>query len=121
MKVPRPVLLKQPVLPHRRDIDIGKAIVIVVGDRNAQPVHLNGKPGALSHIGKRAVAIVPIKLHRAALPLVTRPVAAVHQQNVEPAVIIVIEKGAARPHGFGQKLRPVSAAVVVEIQYPRRL
>ena len=43
------------------------------------------------------------------------PVHAVHQQNVQPAVAIVIEEGAARAHGFGKILRAERAAVVAEV------
>ena len=49
-----------------------------------------------------------------------RPVHAVDQQNVEPAVAIVIEEGAAGAHGFGQILRAERAAVVAEVDAGRR-
>ena len=51
--------------------------------------------------------------------LMPRPVGAVHQQNVQPAVAVVIEKGATRPQGFGQVLRAESPAVVAEVDARR--
>ena len=43
------------------------------------------------------------------------PVDAVDQQDVQPAVAVVIEEGAARPQGFGQVLGAEGAAVVAEL------
>ena len=54
-------ILKQPVLPNGGHVDIGKTVVIVIRNGNAQPIHLDRKPGALRHIRERAVAIVAIE------------------------------------------------------------
>ena len=43
-----------------------------------------------------------------------RPIHAVHQQNIQPAVAIVIEKGAARAQRFRQILGSECAAVVAK-------
>ena len=50
-----------------------------------------------------------------ALAAVIGPVHAVDQQDVEPAIAIVIEEGAAGAQGLGQVLGAECAAVVVEI------
>ena len=113
------VVLKEAVLPHAGDQDIGEAVVVVIADRHAHAVHLHLQPGVLGHVGERAVAIVAIELQGAALALVARPIHAVHQQDVLPAVAIVIQKRAARPHGFGQILGAEGAAVVPEIDARR--
>ena len=42
------------------------------------------------------------------------PVRAIDEQDVEPAVAVVIEEGAAGAHGLGQKLRSERAIVVAE-------
>src|SRR5450432_63001 len=47
--------------------------------------------------------------------MVVRPVHAVHQQNVEPAVPIVVEESATRPHGFRQIPGAEGSAVVVKL------
>ena len=109
-----PRIAKQPVLPYRSDIDIRKAVVIVIGHGNAQPIHLHGQPRALRHIRERPVTIIAIQLQRAPLPLMPRPVAPVHEQNIEPAVVIVIEKRAPGPHRLRQIFRPISAAVMTK-------
>ena len=51
---------------------------------------------------------------------VARPVHAVDQQDVQPAVAIVIEEGAARAHRLGQVLGAECAAVVAEVDAGRR-
>ena len=43
-----------------------------------------------------------------------RPVHAVHEQNVLPAIGVVIEKGATRAHGFRQHLAAKGAAIVMK-------
>ena len=47
------------------------------------------------------------------------PIHAVDQQDVQPAVGVVIEERAARPQCFGQKLGAVRAAVVPELDAGR--
>ncbi len=44
---------------------------------------------------------------------------AVHQQNIEPAVAVDIEKGAARPHRFRQPLLARAPGVVREMDAGR--
>ena len=46
---------------------------------------------------------------------VTRPVRAVDEQDVGPAVIVVVDEGAAGAHGFGQPLFPEGSVVVGEV------
>ena len=113
------MLLEQPVLAHGGDQDIGEAVVVVIGHRHAHAVHLHRQAGALGHVGEGAVAIVAVELEGAALALVAGPVHAVHQQDVEPAIAIVIEKRAAGPHGLGQILGAERAAVVMEVDARR--
>jgi len=48
-------------------------------------------------------------------PAARSEVLAVDQQNVRPAVAIVVEKGAARTQRFGQVLSPRAAGVVDEV------
>ena len=43
------------------------------------------------------------------------PVLAVHEQDVGPAVVVVVDEGAAWPHGFGKPLFPEGAVVVGEV------
>ena len=44
----------------------------------------------------------------------SRPIRAVHQQNIQPAIAVIIEKRAARAEGFRKILGSESAVVVME-------
>ena len=68
----------------------------------------------MRYVHERPVAVVAIQLHRRALPLAPRPVRSVHQQDIQPAVIVIIEEGAARTQRFRQILLPEGAAVMLE-------
>ena len=45
-----------------------------------------------------------------------RPVLAVDQQNVLPVIVVVVQKGSSRAHGFGKVLFPEGAVVVFKAQ-----
>ncbi len=107
---------EQPVLPDARHEDVGKPVVVVVADGDAHAVHLDVQPGRARHIGERPVAIVLVQPQRRSLALVPRPVHAVDQQNVRPAIRVVVDERAARSHRLGQQLAAVAAVVVRELQ-----
>ncbi len=108
-------IAEQAVLSHARDQDVREAVVVVVADRHAHAVHFDIEPRARSHIGEGAIAVVVIEPKSGALFLVARPVGAVDQQNVLPAVAIVVEESAAGPESFGQELAAEGSAVVLEL------
>ena len=114
-EVAAPGVLKQAVLADGGDQNIGEAVVVVVGDGHAHAVHFDRQAGWRVTSREGAVAVVAVELQGAALALVAGPIHAVDQQNVQPAVAVVIQKGAAGAHGFGQILRAESAAVVAEV------
>ena len=114
-EVARAGVLKQPVLAHGGNQDIGEAIVIEIGDSHAHAVHFHRQAGTFGDVAEGSVAIVAIELERAALALVAGPVHAVHQQNIQPAVAVVVQKCAAGTHGLGQILGSERAAVVVKV------
>ena len=87
---------EQPVLADTRDEEVGEAVVVEVADGDAHPVHLDVEPRRARDVGERAVAVVAVELQRRALALVAGPVHAVDQQDVLPAVGVVIEERAAR-------------------------
>src|SRR5258707_7323171 len=49
---------KQPVLPHASDQNIGKAVIVVVTDRDAHSVHLDIEARGFCYVGEGTVAIV---------------------------------------------------------------
>ncbi len=86
-----------------RDVEIGKAVRIVVTHRNAHPVATARDAGRLGDVRKCSVAVVVVECVsqrmgrsiKIALP-------AVDQIDVHPPVIVIVEKCAARPGRFGQ-------------------
>ncbi len=79
------------------------------------PYISTSRPGRAGHIGERAIAIVAVKVHGAALLHMAGPVHAVDQQDILPAIVVVVQKRATRPQRFRQVLLPKRAAVVMEV------
>jgi hypothetical protein len=99
----------------RSDVDIDVAVVVIVANGAAEPVHFHREAGLPRHIGKGSVSIVVIERGEGFARLVPRPVHGIDQQNVLPAVVVVIEKAHAATHGFRKILFSESAAVVFEM------
>ena len=84
---------------------VGPAIIVIVANGSPHREHIGGDSRFFRDIGKRAVSIVPVKSAAQRfrwLIKVTRTV--VDQVNVHPAIIVVVEKGTARP----QRLRQIT-------------
>ena len=113
--------MKQAILADGSYEDIGETIVVVVRNGHTHAVHFDRKPRALRDIGEGTVTIVAVETQRgppAAIspaPTFNRPISAVHQQNIEPAVALVIENRAARAERFREIFGSESAAVVMEV------
>src|SRR2546422_3934375 len=94
------------------DVDIHEPVVIVVSDGAAHAVHLHCQSGFAGDIGKGAVLVVAIQSRIGWFAFMPGPIHAVDEQDVLPAVVVVIEEGAARSNGFREILFPESAIVV---------
>src|SRR5262249_15912894 len=108
-------VLKQPVLADTGDQNVGKAIVVIVPNRNAHAIHLNFKRCFMRYVGERSISIVPLEADGADLLLVAVPIHAIDEENVLPAIAVVIEKGTPRTQGLRKILPPECAAVVPEL------
>src|SRR5205823_9319060 len=84
-------------------------------DSCADSIHFNVEPRFVSDIGEGAVVIVVIKLWRSVFLRMTRPVHSIHQKNIRPAVVVVVDEGDAGTHGLRQKLFSESSIVVNEM------
>jgi len=109
------IVVKQMVLPVGGDEQIVVAVVVVITDGHAHAIDLDGQPRFVRHVGERAIVIVVIELRRGMLADVTGPVHAVDQENVGPAVVIVIDEGHAGAHSFGEIFFAEGAVVVHEM------
>src|ERR1039457_4654885 len=118
-EMPAAGVLEEAILPYSGDQNVRETIVVVVRNRHAHAVHFDCQPGALGDVREDAVAIVPVEPRGAALALVARPIGAIHDQDVEPPIAVIIEERAPRPQSLGQVLLAERAAVVVKGE-PRR-
>ena len=111
-------VVKQVVAFERGDVDVVAAVVIVIGDGHAHAVHLDVEAAARGDVGERAVVVVAIE-RRERLAAARRPVLAVDEQDVGPAVAIGIEERAARAQRFRQVFLAGAPAVVREVDAGR--
>src|SRR5439155_22906478 len=80
---------------------VGPAIIVIVANGSPHREHIGGDSRFFRDIGKRAVSIVPVKsaVQRFRwLIKVTRTI--VDQVNVHPAIVVIVEKGAAGAQCF---------------------
>ena len=107
-------IAEEAVLADGGDQKIGEPVVVVVRDGDAHAVHFEIEARAFRNVRECAVAIVAIEAQGGTAALVAGPVGAVDQQDVEPAIAIVVEKGAAGAECFGQVFGAESPAVVLK-------
>ena len=107
-------VVEQAVAFERGDVDVVAAVVVVVADGHAHAVHLDVQAAARGDIGEGAVVVIAIE-RRQRFAAARRPVLAVDQQDVGPAVAIGIEEGHAGAQRFGQVLLAGPPAVVHEL------
>ena len=94
------------------DEEIGEAVVIVIAGADALTPPGERDTGILSDVGERAVAIIVIEVAGGFLALgETFEGAAVDQENVGPAIVVVINHGGARAGTFDDVLFYAVAAV----------
>ncbi len=110
-----PGVFEEPVLADAGDQDVGKTVVVVIGDGDAHPVHLYIEAGFAGYVCETAVAIVVIEPEGGGLALVAGPVHGINKEDVLPAIGVVVEEGAAGAEGFGKKFASVGAAVVLKM------
>src|SRR5262245_5107248 len=101
-------------LPKSGDEKIFVPIVVVVPDSNSETEHRNREPGFLRHIRKCSIVIIAIELWRSCETGMSGPVLTVDDQNVLPAVVVVVNQSAPGPHGLGKIFFSECAVVVDE-------
>src|SRR6266550_9268659 len=107
--------MKQMALTERGNEKIVEAVVVVVANRNPHTEHWNRESGLRGNIGERTVVIVVIELGRRLWTRMSGPICAVGKQDVGPAVVVVVNEGAARAHGFREIFFSKCAVVVGEV------
>ena len=109
------VIVVQAVLPQIGDVEIGPAIVVIVAHRAAKPPPVIRDSRFFRHLGKRSIAVVveERRVRRNRLPAQCVDGRSIHQVDVEPAVVVVVEKADARTLGLDNDLLRGSAGRIV--------
>ena len=105
----------QPVRAEVREVEVHEPVVVVVGRGDAEPVGSRRQPGAARDVGERAVAVVAVHgRHGGPRRWLPRPGRRVHEDDVEPAVVVEIDEGTPGPEGLGKVLLAERAAHVAK-------
>ena len=108
--------MKKAALAVGSDKKIVVSVVVVVAHGHAHSKHVRVQSRLVRYLRERAVMIVVIKLGGRVFLNVAGPVHVVHKKNIRPAVVVVVDEGYTRSHGFGEKFLSESAIVVNELQ-----
>ena len=100
------VVVVEAVLAVVAHIDVGPAVVVVVGDRAAIAPAVVGHAGLGAHIGKCAIVVVVEQRGVGRLFFAVERVEgrAVDQVDVEPAVVVVVDQADAGAVGLDDEL-----------------
>src|SRR5205823_6419136 len=83
------------------DVNVFPPVIVVIADGCAKAPAAMVQAGLGSYVGESAVMIITIEFARmtfaGAQVFESR---AIHQQNIHPAVVVVVEHGDAATHGF---------------------
>ena len=97
------VIVVEDALTVLGQVNIREPVAVVVPDRHALAVAAACYPGRLRDIGERPVAVIPVKrVAERRLGVVEIAFSAVHEVDVEPAVVVVVEEGASGAGGLRQ-------------------
>ena len=84
-----------------RDVQIRVSVPVVIPHRRPHPVTAAAYSRFFGNVCKRAVAIISVqRITQRSRRLIKIAWTAIHQVNVHPPIIVVIEKGATRPTGL---------------------
>ena len=83
------------------DVQIGKTVAVVVTDSDTHTVAASGDAGFFGDVGESSIAVILIEcVAQRRIGIEEIAFAAVDEINVHPAVVVVVEEGAARACGF---------------------
>ena len=96
------------------EIEILETVVVIIAHRTAQAVGLDSEASLAGDIGERSIVIVVVKRWERFAGFVLRPIHGVHEEDVLPAVVVVVEKTDAAAHGFRKIFFAEGSGVVFE-------
>ena len=109
-----PFVVKQVIAAEGGDVHIVAAVVVVIADRYAHAMDFDIQAASSRNIGEGPVVIVAVK-RRGGVPAPRSPVRPIDQQDVEPAVSIGIEEGAAGTQRLGLAISTRLAGVMKKV------
>jgi hypothetical protein len=112
-----PVISVKEIRPEIVQVKVRIPIVVVITHADSQMVGTIGQTGGHGHVGELPTAIVSIERiarrrfrHRS-----SGQRGPVQEQNIDPAIIVVIERGKTRSNGFNNEPASRTAVGVYEI------
>ena len=101
----------EPVLSVVGDVEVFPSIVVVVAHADALAPAVRGQPGLSGHVGKSSVVLIAIQMigrSRSGRKSLER--GAVHQENIGPAIVVVVENRNAGSRGLNDVFLGVFSA-----------
>ena len=85
------------------NVNVDEAVTVVIADRNALTVSSPWHSSFIGYIRESSVAIVSVeRIAQRRIGIVEIALTAIDEVNVHPAIIVIIQKGAAGPSSFRQ-------------------
>src|SRR5947208_1459902 len=75
--------------------EMSVTFVMVIANGNAHAIHLHIEADCFRHVLKSAMMVVFVKLERRMTRNSALPIVAIHEDNINPSVIVEVEEGAA--------------------------
>ena len=107
-------VVEQTVAVQAGDVQIRTPVVVVVGRRDAEPVHLDSEARRRRDVGERAVVVVAVQGVARRCALVAGPARRVDEEEILESVAVGVEERDARAHCLRQVLLAERAARVPE-------
>ena len=95
--------------------NVREAIIVIVPHSHAHTVEFDIETRVRRDIRERTIAVVMVKAQRGAIFFVARPVGTVNEQNILPAVAVVVQKSAAGAERLRQEFSAEGPTVVLEL------
>src|SRR5258708_4964380 len=98
--------MKQMISADTGNDEIIKAIVVIIADGSAHALQGQAQPHILGNVGESAVVVVVVKRESGtrSAEWMSRPPVAIDQQDVQEAIVIVIDECAAAAFRFRKEL-----------------
>ena len=85
------------------NVQVGETISVIVANGDTLPIAAAGNPSLYRHLSESAIAIVVIKsISQGRVGIKEIAFAAVHEINIHPPVVVIVEKGTTGAGSLGE-------------------